>query len=56
MSLNGKTPAEVSGIDLELKENKWLSLIKQSVEDKETPKITMPQTLTIESRLTSDLL
>ena len=32
MSLNGKTPAEASGLNLELKENKWLSLIKRSVE------------------------
>ena len=29
-SLNGKTPAEVSGIDLESGENKLLSLIKKA--------------------------
>lgn len=31
MSLNGKTPAEVAGIDLDLEGNKWLSLIRKSV-------------------------
>jgi len=30
-SLNGKTPAEEAGIDLNLESNKWLSLIKRSV-------------------------
>ena len=30
-ALEGKTPAEVAGLDLGLGENKWLSLIKQSV-------------------------
>lgn len=30
MSLDGKTPAEASGIDLELGENKWLSLIRKA--------------------------
>ena len=34
MSLDGKTPAEASGIDLKLGENKWLSLIKRSVNNK----------------------
>ena len=34
MSLNGKTPAEASGINLDLGENKWEGLIKQSVEVK----------------------
>jgi len=29
-SLEGKTPAEVSGLDLDLGENKWLSLIKRA--------------------------
>jgi hypothetical protein len=29
--LNGKTPAEVAGINLELKGNGWLDLIKKSV-------------------------
>lgn len=31
MSLDGKTPAEASGIDLELGENKWLSLLQKSL-------------------------
>ena len=31
MSLDGKTPAEASGIDLELEENKWLGLIRKAV-------------------------
>jgi len=31
--LNGFTPAEAGGIDLELGENKWLSLIKESIEN-----------------------
>lgn len=30
MSLEGRTPAEASGLDLELEENRWLSLIKRS--------------------------
>ena len=29
-TLNGMTPAEASGINLNLGENKWLDLIKQS--------------------------
>ena len=33
MSLNGKTPAEVSGINLNLKNNKWLNLIQKSAEN-----------------------
>lgn len=32
MALNGKTPAEQANIDLELGNNKWLSLIKASNE------------------------
>ena len=31
MALNGKTPAEVAGIDLKLEDNRWLSLIKKAV-------------------------
>ena len=31
-ALNGKTPAEVAGLDLELDENKWKSLIEKAVE------------------------
>lgn len=34
-SLNGKTPAEMAGLDLNLERNKWLSLIKKSVSDSE---------------------
>jgi hypothetical protein len=29
-ALNGKTPAEVAGVDLELRENKWLKLVKKA--------------------------
>jgi len=29
-ALNGKTPAEEAGIDLNLKENKWFSLIRKA--------------------------
>ncbi|ALV62985.1 hypothetical protein ADU37_CDS12860 [Thermococcus sp. 2319x1] len=32
MSLNGKTPAEEAGIDLNLGNNKWLDLLKKSLE------------------------
>ncbi len=35
-SLNGKTPAEKAGIELQLKGNKWMDLIKKS---KQTPKV-----------------
>ena len=30
MSLDGQTPAEASGLDLNLKENKWLTLIEKA--------------------------
>jgi hypothetical protein len=30
-ALNGKTPAEVAGLDIELDENKWKSLIEKAV-------------------------
>jgi transposase-like protein len=30
-ALKGKTPAEVAGIDLKLRENKWLGLVKKAV-------------------------
>jgi putative transposase len=33
-SLNGKTPAEAANLDLNLGQNKWLSLIKQSIAKK----------------------
>jgi transposase InsO family protein len=32
--LNGKTPAQAAGINLELDENKWLSLIRKAVAQK----------------------
>lgn len=32
MSLNGKTPAEVASIDLNLDENRWLSFIRKALE------------------------
>lgn len=31
--LDGKTPAEVAGIDLELGDNKWLDLIKKALKN-----------------------
>ncbi|MCK4310816.1 MAG: IS1/IS6 family transposase, partial [Methanomicrobia archaeon] len=34
MSLNGKTPAEVVGLNLNLEGNKWMDIIKESVENK----------------------
>jgi hypothetical protein len=33
-ALNGKTPAQVAGIDLKLRENKWLGLVKKAVENR----------------------
>jgi hypothetical protein len=33
MALNGLTPAEKANVDLELGENKWLGLIKKSMEN-----------------------
>lgn len=30
MALNGKTPAEMANIDLKLKGNRWLPLIKKA--------------------------
>jgi putative transposase len=32
-ALNGKTPAEVVGVDLKLGENKWLELVKKAMEN-----------------------
>lgn len=32
MALNGKTPAEMASIDLDLEPNKWLSLIMKASE------------------------
>ena len=47
MSLDGKTPAEVAGLDLGLEGDRWLSLIKQSAEDKEIPKVSARKILTV---------
>lgn len=33
-ALNGKTPAEIAGINLNLDGNKWMNLIKESIENK----------------------
>lgn len=33
-ALNGKTPAEVAGLDLNLGENKWMGLIAKAIENK----------------------
>jgi hypothetical protein len=49
-ALNGKTPAEMANLNLNLGQNKWLSLIKQSVEDKKIPKATLRKLLTLKSR------
>ena len=32
-ALNGKTPAEVAGVDLDLGENRWLGLLKKAMEN-----------------------
>jgi len=33
LALNGKTPSEVAEIDLELGQNKWLDLLRKSLEN-----------------------
>ena len=33
MALDGKTPAEEAGINLDLKDNRWKSLIEKSVKN-----------------------
>jgi transposase-like protein len=38
-AVEGKTPAEIANLDLNLGQNKWLNLIKQSAEDQEIPKV-----------------
>jgi transposase-like protein len=39
MSLEGRTPAEAAGLDLKLGQNRWLSLVRRSIESRElTPK------------------
>ncbi|MFV2040975.1 MAG: hypothetical protein ACC644_03190 [Candidatus Hydrothermarchaeales archaeon] len=43
MALDGKTPAEMDGVDLKLGSNKWLNLIRLSVGDShltKTSKVT----------------
>ncbi len=35
MVLEGKTPAEVAGLDLELRDNKWQGLIEKAVASKQ---------------------
>jgi hypothetical protein len=42
MALNGKTPAEASGIDSNLGQNRWKSLIAQSAEAAETEQKPKP--------------
>lgn len=37
-ALNGKTPAEKAGIDLQLEQNRWENLIRHSAKDKERRK------------------
>jgi putative transposase len=49
-ALDGKTPAETANLDLDLGENKWLSLIRQSAENREIPKVTTEKIVTIKSR------
>ena len=46
-ALDGKTPPEMAGLNLNLGENKWLSLIKQSVQDKGIPKTETREVLTV---------
>jgi len=50
-TLDGLTPAEKANLNLKLGENKWLSLIKQSAENREIPKVTTEKILTIKSHL-----
>jgi len=45
MASDEKTPAEMAGLDLGLEGNKWLSLIKQSAENREIPKTIHNQTI-----------
>jgi len=49
-SLDGQTPAQIANLDLKLGQNRWLSLIKQSVQDMEIPKVTSGKTLTVKSQ------
>lgn len=36
MGLDGRTPAEMAGLDLELGKNKWLGLIQKGIEHQKT--------------------
>jgi len=38
MALNGATPSQVAEIDIELGRNRWLSLLKQSLNHPNTTK------------------
>jgi hypothetical protein len=40
MAVSGKTPAEASGVDLNLEQNRWKSLIQQSAKAAETEQKT----------------
>lgn len=44
-ALNGKTPAEIAGIDLGLGEKKWEELIGQSIRAKNGDKETLARRL-----------
>jgi hypothetical protein len=49
-ALNGLTPAEMANLNLNLGQNKWLSLIQQSVLDQQIPKVTSERILTAKSQ------
>jgi len=49
-ALNGLTPAEMAHLDLNLGQNKWLALIRQSAQDREIPKVTTRKVLTAKSQ------
>ncbi len=38
MTLNGATPSQIAEIDIELGRNRWLSLLKQSLNHQNTTK------------------
>jgi len=48
-ALNGLTPAEMANLNLNLEQNKWLSLIKQSIQKMEIPKVTNREVLITKS-------
>lgn len=47
MALDGKTPSEMAGIDLELGDNKWEGLIDKAMQngDQESNKVTEKENL-----------